>query len=651
METLALKIDGQWAVLGPSGKISIERTSSLWNESGSFSYPFTIPYKENRHILGIFDLPESNARLNEYKSNFELYCGGLLMLSGICNLKSDEISEYIEITLGSGKNSFYDSLSDLNCREVTQSEDVVIGKLEAVTGESRNYWQSTYIYNTDIPYPNRKFCNVNVIMNPVTATVNGVETTTQAIGLYNRAYSGVCYFMLYFIDCLFTQFGISITKNEMLNLEDFKRMAFFSTRCDFTYKASSESSHNYVATSKNFPDETVKNVLTSIQNAFGVRFIYNEINNTCEICFIKNILTNNTVRELDVKVQNINKVQIAPPYVILSFGEEDDTTFKYDNYDNAKVIADYNELVDLNNAGLEENDINCYVDSKTGNAYRVKVDESDYDNAALFEVAAFNDYAVGNKDNDEEKLDIKFKPVIVTDITPSDIRKKHDFTAQGAVYVDYDIKGIVRDSNRADGYTTPRGSGSTSGSTGSTSGRTSLNSEYLFLDWAEASVKADCGFQIGIMRGTGSDASYAIIDSSIDVGGQTWVATAGRYPAFTSDCIDLFGRRYDYNGVGEGTGVDDNQLISLKPIATKKAYSAQILPDRGLVPKFLSEYMHFLANRKLIRIIARMTVAQLVNIDWSRKYRIGEYIGFINKLSFDIDNNGLSEVEIELYMI
>lgn len=155
MENLALKIDGQWAVLGPSGKISIERTSSLWNESGSFSYPFTIPYRENRHILGIFDLPESNARLNEYKSNFELYCGGLLMLSGVCNLKSDEISEYIEITLGSGKNSFYDSLSDLNCREVEQSEDVIIGQLEAVIGESRNYWQSTYIYNTDIPYPNK----------------------------------------------------------------------------------------------------------------------------------------------------------------------------------------------------------------------------------------------------------------------------------------------------------------------------------------------------------------------------------------------------------------------------------------------------------------------------------------------------------------
>ena len=55
---LELKCGGEWLTLAPDTSISIEMTSPLWNDSGTFSYTFQVPYYANRHIFNASDQPE-----------------------------------------------------------------------------------------------------------------------------------------------------------------------------------------------------------------------------------------------------------------------------------------------------------------------------------------------------------------------------------------------------------------------------------------------------------------------------------------------------------------------------------------------------------------------------------------------------------------
>ena len=72
---------------------------------------------------------------------------------------------------------------------------------------------------------------------------------------------------------------------------------------------------------------------------------------------------------------------------------------------------------------------------------------------------------------------------------------------------------------------------------------------------------------------------------------------------------------------------------------------------RGLFDKFYSEYAYFVVNRKIVRMKCRMEMADLLNIDWTKRYRIGEYVGFINKYSYSVSASGISDVELEMYYL
>ena len=75
---------------------------------------------------------------------------------------------------------------------------------------------------------------------------------------------------------------------------------------------------------------------------------------------------------------------------------------------------------------------------------------------------------------------------------------------------------------------------------------------------------------------------------------------------------------------------------------------------RGLYDKYYTEYAYWLLHRKIAVIdIPRgaISISTLANISMTKKYKIGPYVGFINKISYSIDKNGLGDVTIELYYI
>ena len=46
-----------------------------------------------------------------------------------------------------------------------------------------------------------------------------------------------------------------------------------------------------------------------------------------------------------------------------------------------------------------------------------------------------------------------------------------------------------------------------------------------------------------------------------------------------------------------------------------------------------------------------MEIADIVNLDWTKRYKIGEWTGFIANYSFNVNKDGMSEVELEMYYL
>ena len=125
--------------------------------------------------------------------------------------------------------------------------------------------------------------------------------------------------------------------------------------------------------------------------------------------------------------------------------------------------------------------------------------------------------------------------------------------------------------------------------------------------------------------------------------------------AFTADSIDNFGNQYDYDS-------NYKNRLSLKLDARKvKKYDEQGNPEyydinselanRGLVQRFLSEYLYFKEHMVKVTFEVVIGVVELLNINYLKKYKIGNYIGFINKVSFSISNEGISNCKIEMYCL
>ena len=106
--------------------------------------------------------------------------------------------------------------------------------------------------NTSEPYPNKPYCNARVCYkhkalaedgSTADSTIAQKDCTYQNEDLYpywvldaNRPQSGLCFYVLYFLDCLFAYLGVSFDKSALMAVEDFKHLCFFTTHCKYTEK-------------------------------------------------------------------------------------------------------------------------------------------------------------------------------------------------------------------------------------------------------------------------------------------------------------------------------------------------------------------------------------------------------------------------------
>ena len=481
-----------------------------------------------------------------------------------------------------------------------------------------------------------------------------------------------------------------------------------------------------LANSQNLPDENLTTVLESMEAQFGVRFVYDAEKHSVKACLLRNMYRD---REKPIHFEGtvieMNKVAEKVKGVKLGYGSESDDKDQRDNlrdmvkdYDLDYDYIDYPLPLDAGGtkgmtgvaqasetivgekqyskclaAGATNTDNVCYIDSTTGNAYRIKIN-SEYTSVkdmkpAFFEAGAYRGVRLGDcsDENCTETFASSFVPLALNDVNADRVRmaandtegqKKAENQPLLCAYVDEDMEHpylpqyLDYPFDRMTFIDVTVRCKLTLHEAYDTSGSDDGNSPLQSVDW---------GLTIGIMRGAGNDATTQVYDNNYDgFGTAKYAQVVGTY-ALTADCMDAMGNYYDYNGSDDGLG--GGERFSLKPRAYKTPAWApdgqyvttaqQVVylftPDeideqtgdivkysktRGWVDRFMIEHARAILDRRKFLVRVHTTVAFLANIPqwWNRRFEILGEIGYINKITYKLSaEKGLEDVEIEFYAL
>lgn len=487
-----------------------------------------------------------------------------------------------------------------------------------------------------------------------------------------------------------------------------------SITCKSTIKNAkmSASIFRMYANEKNFPEESVSDVIDSLEQQFGIKFHYDYEQRKVTAYLIRDVFRkqNPTPRNFHAQVLNMLPITEKITGVRAGYAAESEAKEQRDNVKNQ--VKDYNTDYDYIEypknrtvTNLTYKDIihevkngqmNVFVDLQTGNKYRVKIDKDFSDvndmRPRLFEVAAMKGVEIGDCSTLNEDFIMEFRssfvPVGMVDANyrlalssstgskcatdnpkqPSEVGKEYtgyEFSevngsyakTQMAALVDEDmehefVKQYVKNSMSsmvADFYVTEELSLRESYDPSSTDDG---NSPLQSYDW---------GLSIAIMRGGGADATHEAYDYNYDgFGNSRWRTKSGDY-AMTTDSIDPYGVGYDYN-TGDEPGIGDEERFSLKPRAWVQPEWADAplvvntpsVKNRGYVDVFLVDYIYFLLHRKKYYVKCLASVAQVADIQnhWKEWWVVGGKKCLINKVNTDVTvKEGMGEVEMEIYSV
>lgn len=688
----------------------------MFSDSGSYSYPIELSVSQNRELFKSIDSPHGRIRPQDIDGlPFELWFDGNMLLSG--SVETDEDLDIDEdkcsINLVSGNGDFKSKIEGMQCTDVPLMDKVHVGNVyteaEVVIGDSvrhqtyniplnENHLMEYTGVNISEPYPLKPYCNVRVCVK------NKEKPEELPFRVYDadRCWSGVCFYVAYFLDCLFKHLGYTISENNLSKVDDANRLAFFTTKCEYEFgeetrvhSFSLDSKKKYIeltidmrgkhlrdstfikkevlATNKNFPEEDVSSVLESLFNAFGIKVIVDDKNNSLSVCYIRDILRDNEIIDIPMAVTARSIQYNKVTGVKLTYGgDKDNTSFYYNDWENVSTVEDsgenkaYSKIV----SKVKPYNKKCYISKTTGNKYRIKIDGEAEEEGnvkelrpSLFEVAQFPDYIIGEDSEDSvEELSIGFTPLIENDVTQyyeslymTDIGYQIlapyievDMNAPAAIDDEWEKAILDEDSRGRVEY---------------------INVSYHKIQNYEGVGdnplrSHDSGFMLGVMRGAGNSSGIEIaIDNYDGNGNSAWISVAGDY-AFTSDTMDAYGYQYDYNGTAPG-GVSTDNRISLKThIQTAQdlglkdkdgndidwGIDAQAA-KRGLADQFMSEYMHFLLNRKAVSMDVDTTLSYLTSLSWFKQLRVNGTVGRLKSRRYTLSNSGVSDMGIELYTI
>lgn len=428
--------------------------------------------------------------------------------------------------------------------------------------------------NTDYPYDDEHpYCNVALCYqkhgyekykneNDKTETYNDYSSEPEPMRGYetmpaNRVNSAPNFYVIYWIRSLMKHLGITIEENQMMDVEDLRRLFFVNTKCaykepkyirnstpesgicrykfisgrrlvgetfapqakkqgtlyyiherltkindsGFTSKSftagtpivipetgendvpsidriifkitkvlpwnkaardQTEDMNNYlhdaIATSDCFPDVDISEVVHAMENAFGVRFIFNDNYQRVRILLLRNIFRCDEVQNINCDIISETKTENAIRGFRMTYGKSEDTHFYYKGFADmmphkTELWADTSDKHDYSHwdtQALYSNiihkvsafDKTCYITPDTGNAFGIKVDKDAkrYEDLhpSLFEFAGFMDAEDGDCTGDPESIEeisVGFTPAIMNDLNMESEREGEQ-TQKFALFVD-----------------------------------------------------------------------------------------------------------------------------------------------------------------------------------------------------------------------
>ncbi len=449
------------------------------------------------------------------------------------------------------------------------------------------------------------------------------------------------------------------------------------------------------ATSDNFPDQAVTDVIESLENTFGVRFCYDADTNKVTVRLLRDMFCSNqapiklkgSVLSMRKKTEKITGVRVGYAAEadaqeqrdnVLQQKKDYDTTYNYIDYQTGRTklqaYADVLKVIDIGN-------MNCYVDPATGNAYRIKIDADAKTvgemKPSLFEVGALKslelgDCSVANADYVKEYRS-RFEPIICNILNRDavgdimlvpfiDEDMEHEFLpmkVQNVFAVDWGEVNATYDLQLIENYDP----------TSSDDGQSPLMSH----DW---------GLTVGILRpGSGSNQPYEFDEGYDGFGNSRWGLSSQDY-AVCADSYDPFGRflgtsaansfalkpaaykpfRYYTNSQGQvvvstnpADWTDSRWLVPCDDdVRQSDGQIVTRIKSRGTADTFMAEFVRFLLHRQRYEVEALCTAAELADMrnKWLSRWEINGRIGFINKYETEhSEQTGAGRTKIEFFAI
>ena len=488
----------------------------------------------------------------------------------------------------------------------------------------------------------------------------------------NRQQSGICFYVLYFLDCLFEQLDVVFNKDELLAIEDFTRLCFFTTKCEYdsvetnktlnslteindwlrsrncggqfsfafvTGEAKSYDSqglfiaptfnkldkeyltdangvvsvddvyYNIVhrmdsggniinqmeyhrmlsgqitcsskinemyANSKNFPNASVSSVISSLENSFGIRFLYDPETRIVTAKLLRNLYSEVTTKKFMGRVLSMTPVNEKITGVRVAYSAESDkkeqrmnvrngvrdydTDYDYIDFPEDRTITDmtYSQIV----KEVRANNMNVYIDKTTGNAYRIKINADAEDSLTLkptlFQVAQNKGVEEGdcseqNKNYVREMIS-DFSPVPMNVINAKDYQDgEQDVAPLLAPFLEVEmeheyLEKRIHSVAYSDNLGRPEECQSVSDLRSSRAFPNGLQVLGVMRLWLSENYDPtqtdsgnsplqdiDWGLTLGVMRGAGTGASHGMIDTGI-----TTISVSQK--EFRAILTDFFGR-------------------------------------------------------------------------------------------------------------
>ena len=501
----------------------------------------------------------------------------------------------------------------------------------------------------------------------------------------DRQQSGVCFYVLYFLDCLFAQLGVAFNKDKLMEVEDMKRLCFFTTKCSYDLEETNEhlitigqinkwlTDHNcggqidiiakskdrdikpnasdgifsvseefytyeyraggrvqsvipnkavfyrqfygtcdvnarvneMYANSGNFPNASVSSVISSLENSFGIRFLYDPEKRLVTALLLRDIYKRKGVLDFKGKVLYMTPINEKITGIRMAYSAESeskeqrknvrdavkdyDTEFDYIEYPENRTIIGLNYEEIANPQNVSATNMNVYVDLATGNSYRVKIDSAAEDTLSLrpvlFQVAQFKGIEFGDcserhKDYVKE-FTSDFRPLSLNVVNAQEYTENTDGSVSPILaplldvdmereYQEKKILQIISQNLKAeqlslgrsrvekpwpDGIEVVLNQSISIAESYDPTQTDSGNSPLQDIDW---------GLTVGVMRGAGSDAEIINFDRNYDnFGNSRWKDTIAIYE-LTSDTMDLKGAIFDYNGSEPGDGGGERFSLQIR---------------------------------------------------------------------------------------